>query len=1161
MRIGSSKRKMKVAHAARAAFWAAGASVMALCAAVPAHAQDQYWDGPNVTPGGVSGGRGGGGDWTDGTTNWTNAAGTANSAWQDDSNAIFQAPTANPVRVIGNHRVRSLKFYSDYQLYADTFQVANGALVSATGQLSIAGDTEFYVADGVSARITLPVTGTGGMVRSGSGTLYLEGPNFFTGNARLLSGTTVVAGSAGLNGLGVFTANRSVTISGDALLRFQDATGIAGSVNYYNDAVAPGTGIEFRANASVNGAAIYSRGYVTFFDQSRGNGGSITNNAGGVLEFRDSANPGTMRVDNHGTLLIGNIAGPGITFSNLYSTTPVDLAGKRLIIRDASANGSAIDAIFSQGILDSGPVGGNGQNQQAGGNPGWLEVNGAQTYVMLMGDSSYMGGTYVDHGGSLQLNGTVLGDVNVYAGALIYSGGDIAGALNVDGPEARIVSATGSDPNDRANKSLFTLTMQSLAIVNDATLEVHLTQPYAPAAQNAIGPLDVRGNVVLAGSLDVVGEVGFGNGLYRLISYGGTLSGAGLTIDVTPPDYRRADFTVQTAIPGQINLIVNRQQANIVLQFWDGDAVSNMSNLIVDGGNGVWSAARPNWTNPDGTINARMTPQPGFAIFAGAPGTVTVSLADGPIVVEGMQFATSGYLINGEAIALSAAAFAVAGQHPKFRVGDGTAAGAGYVATIAAPLIGDGGLEKIDLGTLILTGNSSYSGPTRVMEGALVVNGTITSSVTVASGAFLRGNGRVGATQLLAGATIAPGNSIGTLSVSGAISFAAGTVYQVEASPAAADRISASGAATLAGGTVIVTAAPGDYGGGRRYTILSAGGGLNGRFARLTTNLPYLAGRLDYDAGNAYLVLALDNRFSGEIHNSMRAVLVDDSRFVREAALDRLHDAGTGGGAWLRGVGAWGNWDASGVAGRVSRDLGGVLGGVDMTLGPVRVGVVGGYTHVDARIGAVQSQGDADNSHIGAYAGGRLGPVGLRAGVAYSWHVITTDRVVSANGTADAPHGRYRGRTTQMFGELDWAVEMGPVTLTPHAMIAHVRLTTDAAGERGGTAALRIDGARMTTNFSTLGLSGAVNAGGLTISADGGWRHAFDRLGTPGRIAFGDGSRFDTAGVPIAPDALAAKAAVELNLGDRITASLRYSGQIARAARDHSVNLGVVMRF
>jgi autotransporter-associated beta strand protein len=168
-------------------------------------------------------------------------------------------------------------------------------------------------------------------------------------------------------------------------------------------------------------------------------------------------------------------------------------------------------------------------------------------------------------------------------------------------------------------------------------------------------------------------------------------------------------------------------------------------------------------------------------------------------------------------------------------------------------------LTKLGTGNVTLSGANTYSGGTTVSAGTLSVNGSIASSaVTVSNGGTLGGTGTVGATTIVSGGTLAPGNSIGTIAVNGNLTFNAGSHYNIEVSPSAADRTNVSGTATLAG-SVNASYAPGSYV-AKRYTILNASAGVNGTFAALVnTGLPStVSASLSYDAQNAYLDLALN---------------------------------------------------------------------------------------------------------------------------------------------------------------------------------------------------------------------------------------------------------------------------------------------------------------
>jgi autotransporter-associated beta strand protein len=175
--------------------------------------------------------------------------------------------------------------------------------------------------------------------------------------------------------------------------------------------------------------------------------------------------------------------------------------------------------------------------------------------------------------------------------------------------------------------------------------------------------------------------------------------------------------------------------------------------------------------------------------------------------------------------------------------------GANNLSTTVSGVIADGGsaggiggsLVKVGSGTLTLAGANTYTGGTTLNAGVLVVNGSLASGVTM-NGGTLGGSGAVAGLVANAG-TIAPGNSIGTLRVSGNLVQAASTTYQVEVNAAGqGDRINVGGTATINGGTVQVLAQSGTYGHNTTYTILNATAGVarSGACSGVTSNLAFL---------------------------------------------------------------------------------------------------------------------------------------------------------------------------------------------------------------------------------------------------------------------------------------------------------------------------------
>ncbi|CDH26469.1 autotransporter domain-containing protein [Xenorhabdus bovienii] len=176
---------------------------------------------------------------------------------------------------------------------------------------------------------------------------------------------------------------------------------------------------------------------------------------------------------------------------------------------------------------------------------------------------------------------------------------------------------------------------------------------------------------------------------------------------------------------------------------------------------------------------------------------------------------------------------------------------------------GHGGLTKTGSGALLLTGASTYSGTTWVNQGLLLVNGSITSDVTVQSDATLSGKGTVGSLTAYNGANIAPGNTDAALNVDREVIFETGSRYQVTLTPdGKSDRILSNGMAGLEGGEVQVTLE--NRGNllsqqkvrsllGQQYNILQASNGIYGQFDTVSQGHLFLDIPLNYQFDRALL--------------------------------------------------------------------------------------------------------------------------------------------------------------------------------------------------------------------------------------------------------------------------------------------------------------------
>jgi autotransporter-associated beta strand protein len=279
----------------------------------------------------------------------------------------------------------------------------------------------------------------------------------------------------------------------------------------------------------------------------------------------------------------------------------------------------------------------------------------------------------------LNVNGVLnSASVNVASGAKVGGTGQFGGALQL-ASGATLLGGGGTTP----------LSVGSLVLSSGTNLDFTLG-----SATSSTTVVNVAGNLTLDGTLNVTNAGGFGTGVYQLFSYGGTLTDNGLVYGSLPVS--AANLTLQTALANQVNLLVQNTPGEV--QFWNGGKTNPDGSI--GGGSGVWGPST-NWTDPTGTQALGSNGQ--FAVFGGQGGTVTVQ---GNQNFTGLQFLVNGYSLVPDAGDTLTPVNGPGGTPAPIRVN------AGASTQIDVPLIGTGGIEKLDSGTLILTGANTYSGGT-----------------------------------------------------------------------------------------------------------------------------------------------------------------------------------------------------------------------------------------------------------------------------------------------------------------------------------------------------------------------------------------------------------------------------------------------------------------
>ena len=580
-------------------------------------------------------------------------------------------------------------------------------------------------------------------VAIGAGTVTLSGSNTYTGATTVTGGTLSVAadtnlgattstltldgGTLQVTGTAFNSTARSIVL-GSAGGSFDIAN--AGNAFTLSQALS-GTGSLTKLGAGtllLSGANTYSGGTTISDGTLQGNTsslqGAIADNA--TLAF-DQSTDGVFAgaISGSGALNKSGASTLTLTGANSYSGGTTISAGT-LRGDTSSLQGDIADSaalIFDQANNGTfaGAISGTGSLTKTGA--GALTLNGASS---LTGASEILAGEVLIGGDGAHASASIGGDVTVDGNSTLGGFGSI-GSIG-----GNVLVQTGGHLSPGNGTAVGTLSINgNLSLAQNSQLDFAFGTP--GASFNTFGAGDsvkVGGNLALNGSvLNISDAGGFGPGLYNLFSYAGTLTetNGGIALGNTPS----GNFAIQNLTGDkQINLL---DTTGATLNFWNANGLASATQA--GGGSGTWTTTSLNWTNATGSVTSAMQPQPGFAIFGGAPGTVTVSNSSSAVSATGMQFVSNGYTLTGDTLTLVGSN----GAAPIIRVGDGSSAGSGDTATIGNVIAGSAGVNKADLGTLVLTGNNTYSGGTTISGGTLSVGsdanlGSAGSSLTLDGG-------------------------------------------------------------------------------------------------------------------------------------------------------------------------------------------------------------------------------------------------------------------------------------------------------------------------------------------------------------------------------------------------------------------------------------------
>ncbi len=587
--------------------------------------------------------------------------------------------------------------------------------------------------------------GRGNMAKSGTGTLTLTGANTYTGTTTISAGVlniqhasalgtaaggTTVASGAALQMQGSFTVNgEALTLNGTGVANDGALRAMSGSVEW-SGLITLGSSSLIAAESS---ASLTVQG-VTGTDKD------VTFGAAGSISVRGGITTGAGGVTKSGlgTLyLYGTSTYTGVTTIDggvLRTSTGNNLSSASAVVVNASGMLSILesDTIGSLAGAGSVRIAGGGAALTTGGDntsttfsgvisefpyPGARLVKTGTGTLTLTGDSTYTGTTTIN-GGELRVNGSLTSAVTVQTGGTLSGTGTISKAVTV---ESGGTLSAGQSPG--------TLTVNSLTLDAGSTTVFELgTAGVVGGSGNDL--VNVTNNLTLGGVLNVNAPSA---GYYRLFNYGTLTSGA---VFSAVTGMTQGAARVLTNIDGQVNLLISMNGQTV--QFWDG--VDMTGDGIVSGGSGTWNGANTNWTGAPGEAAINDAWETSVGVFAGAAGgTVTVEGMQG---FDTLQFSTDGYVLQ-------------AGTNGQLALVSSSGAGTvrvdgGVTATIATPIV-DGNatkLNKVGIGTLVLSGPNTYNGTTTISAGALNIQhasalGTTAGGTIVEAGAALQMQGGI----------------------------------------------------------------------------------------------------------------------------------------------------------------------------------------------------------------------------------------------------------------------------------------------------------------------------------------------------------------------------------------------------------------------------------